>query len=163
MRNESCSWKDNQTNERWSLLSPVKSIVEGSDWRWCWRGCSSSSFCLVIYWYPLFATYPYRQGREFDLNTCFPPTAHYLERLPPAYFFPPLNQVLESVFQRSIWVTTLFPSLFESHLGFFFSMMDIPQEWILKEKNICFWPWLCRRLRVRYRWLKRKGETPPYI
>lgn len=28
-------------------------------------------------------------GREFDLNTCFPPTAHYLELLPPAYLFPP--------------------------------------------------------------------------
>ena len=35
------------------------------------------------------------------------------------------NQVLDSVFQRSIWVTTLFPSLFESHLGFFFSMMSL--------------------------------------
>ena len=35
------------------------------------------------------------------------------------------NQVLDSVFQRSIWITTLFPSLFESNLGFFFSMMSL--------------------------------------
>jgi len=35
------------------------------------------------------------------------------------------NQVLDSVFQRSIWVTTLFRSLLESNLVFFFSMMPL--------------------------------------